>query len=82
MAKSAAKKKREKMQREGMRNPEKDRGLYASAEMYRRLAVKTAKTKKDLLYKRKPRSHSLDNGRDGFFFMRKKGAFTGTLLIH
>ena len=48
MAKSAAKKKREKMQREGKHNPAKDRGLYAFAERYRRLAGKTAKTKKNL----------------------------------
>jgi hypothetical protein len=47
MAKTKAKKLREKMVREGKRNPNSDRSTFAQAEMYKMMASKKTKTKKD-----------------------------------
>jgi hypothetical protein len=49
MAKSKAKKMREKMIREGKRNPHADRSTFAHSEMYKLMATKKTKTKQDKL---------------------------------
>ncbi|RZT22663.1 hypothetical protein [Fictibacillus sp. BK138] len=49
MAKTKVKKMREKMIREGKRNPNEDRSLYAHSEMFKMMATKRTKTKKDQL---------------------------------
>lgn len=67
MSKSRAKKKREKLEREGKRNPDQNRGIYAFADMRTRIT----KTKKDYLYKQKYKNQSLNDNNDGsFFFLR------------
>ena len=53
MAKSKAKKEREKLAREGRINPEIRRSPFADTEMFRFMAAKKTGTKKDLLYKQK-----------------------------
>lgn len=49
MSKTKAKKIREKMIREGKRNPNADRSSFAHLEMYKMMATKKTKTKKDKL---------------------------------
>ncbi|MBY6038097.1 hypothetical protein KUV80_15585 [Fictibacillus nanhaiensis] len=69
MAKSRAKKVREKLVREGWRNPEENRSSYAVAEVYKCMATKTTKTKKDKIYSRKKeRLSSTDYSGDKRFF--------------
>jgi hypothetical protein len=49
MAKTKAKKLSEKRIREGKRNPSADRSTFADSEMYKRMAARRTKTKKDKL---------------------------------
>ncbi|MGE8206429.1 uracil phosphoribosyltransferase [Heyndrickxia sp. NPDC080065] len=49
MAKSSAKKMREKLVREGRRNPEENRGIYALSD----LRTRKTKTKEEVLRKQK-----------------------------
>lgn len=63
MAKSAAKRKREKLVREGRRNPEDSRSPFASMDMRSR----KTKTKTETLYRIKHKNHSADD-RDGSFY--------------
>lgn len=66
MAKSAAKKLREKAVREGKRNPECNRSPFAHADM----RTRKTKTKKEQLYSSKYKNrYSDENRRDGSFFM-------------
>ncbi|MDR4889517.1 hypothetical protein RGU12_18655 [Fredinandcohnia sp. QZ13] len=64
MAKSNARKKREKLVREGKRNPENGRSPFALIDMQSRMT----KTKKDHLYQTKHKNQSFTDGNDGSFF--------------
>lgn len=65
MAKSAAKKMRDKAVREGKRNPVLNRSPFAYTDMQTR----KTKTKKDKLYRCKYRNRFSDSdGKDGSFF--------------
>jgi hypothetical protein len=73
MAKSKGKKLREKRIREGKRNPNVDRSHFADTEMYKMMATKKTKTKKDKMnrIKHKERiSHAgySDGGGRSFLF--------------
>jgi hypothetical protein len=61
MAKSKAKKTRKKWEREGMRNPELNRGIYAMTDMRSR----TTKTKKDKMNQVKYKKRLFDQTGDG-----------------
>ncbi|MFC5463421.1 hypothetical protein [Lederbergia graminis] len=63
MATSKAKKQRQKLVREGRRNPAENRSPYAFSD----LRTRTTKTKKDRLYKEKHKNHALHGGKDGFY---------------
>jgi len=63
MAKSQAKKTREKFVREGKRNPEGSRSPFVFADM----RTRKTKTKKDYVYRNKHKNHSLSNESDGSF---------------
>ncbi|HLU22776.1 MAG TPA: hypothetical protein VKZ77_09890 [Bacillaceae bacterium] len=63
MATSKAKKQRQKLVREGRRNPAENRSPYAFSD----LRTRTTKTKKDRLYKEKHKNHTLHEGKDGFY---------------
>ncbi|HLO10694.1 MAG TPA: hypothetical protein VK190_00410 [Pseudoneobacillus sp.] len=63
MAKSKAKKIREKLIREGRRNPEEIRSPFIFADM----RTRKAKTKKDYLYRNKNKNHSSYEGNNGSF---------------
>ncbi|MBP2239546.1 hypothetical protein J2Z40_000099 [Cytobacillus eiseniae] len=64
MAKSKAKKIREKLKREGKRNPEENRSPFAFADM----RTRKTKTKKDLLDQKKQKNRSLSKDlSDGSF---------------
>ncbi|WP_456279314.1 hypothetical protein [Bacillus sp. AK128] len=63
MAKSKAKKIREKNVREGKRNPEASRSPFAHLD----LTTRKTKTKKDLLYRCKYKNHNSKDGNDGSF---------------
>ncbi|MFD1737284.1 hypothetical protein ACFSCX_12040 [Bacillus salitolerans] len=65
MSKSKARKYREKIVREGTRNPELSRSPYVLYD----LRTKKTKTKKDLLYRSKHKNHVSDNRNDGSFYM-------------
>ncbi|KAB2333478.1 hypothetical protein [Bacillus mesophilum] len=65
MAKSAAKKKREKLVREGRRNPEQSRSPFAGTDM----STRKTKTKNETLYRIKHKNHSLDEDHDGSFLL-------------
>lgn len=65
MAKSRAKKYREKLAREGRRNPECNRSPFAAMDM----TVRKTKTKKDYMYQHKHKNHSFDHGNDGSFYL-------------
>ena len=58
MAKSKAKKEREKLEREGKFNPELKRSPFANNEMFRFMTEKKTGTKKDILYKNKYKASS------------------------
>lgn len=64
MAKSRAKKMREKLTREGKMNPEAKRSPFVFTDMRNRVA----KTKKDHLYQFKHRNHQTPEGNDGSFY--------------
>ncbi|WP_082693019.1 hypothetical protein [Bacillus sp. FJAT-29814] len=64
MAKSKAKKLREKLAREGKLNPEVKRSPFVFSDMRTRLT----KTKKDYLYQFKQKNHQSQDGNDGSFY--------------
>lgn len=64
MAKSKAKKIREKIVREGKRNPETSRSPFVFADM----RTRKTKTKKDYLYRDYKKNHSSNEGNDGSFY--------------
>lgn len=64
MAKSKAKKLREKLAREGKKNPEAKRSPFALTDMRSRVT----KTKKDHLYQFKHKNHQSQDGNDGSFY--------------
>lgn len=64
MAKSKAKKLREKLVREGKRNPESSRSPFAFVD----LTTKRTKNKKDLLYRNKYKNQHSSEGNDGSFY--------------
>lgn len=70
MAKSKARKLREKMFREGMRNPLSDRSAFSTEEMYKMMSTKKTKTKKEKLNqtKHKKRLSSTEYSEDNRFF--------------
>ncbi|WP_245805822.1 hypothetical protein [Bacillus alkalicellulosilyticus] len=71
MAKSKAKKVREKRSREGKRNPELSRSPFAFTDM----RTRKTKTKKDILYCKKRKDQSFQNGDDWsylFFLLKHK----------
>ncbi|MDQ0272350.1 hypothetical protein [Cytobacillus purgationiresistens] len=63
MGKSNAKRLREKLAREGYRNPEANRSPFALTDMRSR----RTKTKKDHLYQHKHKNHSFNYKNDGSF---------------
>ena len=65
MAKSKAKKLRDKLEREGKMNPEMKRSPYVFADM----RTRTTKTKKDHLYQFKHKNHQSREGNDGSFYL-------------
>ncbi|QED48201.1 hypothetical protein [Cytobacillus dafuensis] len=65
MAKSNAKKIREKSVREGKRNPEANRSPFIFADM----RTRKTKTKKDYLYCKKYKNQSLNQSSDGSYFL-------------
>ncbi|GGB54169.1 hypothetical protein [Fictibacillus barbaricus] len=73
MAKTRSKKWREKMIREGKRNPHADRSTYAAAEMYKIMATKKTKTKKDKMNQNKHKGRlsyaRYSDGSNRSFFM-------------
>ncbi|QOR66410.1 hypothetical protein IM538_22045 [Cytobacillus suaedae] len=78
MAKSRAKKVREKIEREGKRNPELGRSPFAFAD----LRSRKTKTKKDVLYRHKHKNQFSSGGRDGsFYFAQIRGANKQILLV-
>jgi polyhydroxyalkanoate synthesis regulator phasin len=64
MAKSKAKKLREKLAREGKMNPEAKRSPFVFSD----LRTRTTKTKKDHLYQFKNKNHQSYDGNDGSFY--------------
>lgn len=68
MAKSKAKKLREKIVREGMRNPEDNRGTYVFADMRTR-KTKTKKEKLNQVKHKKRLSDLYNGGKDKRFFV-------------
>ncbi|WNS73796.1 hypothetical protein RRV45_12795 [Bacillus sp. DTU_2020_1000418_1_SI_GHA_SEK_038] len=64
MARSRAKKMRERSVREGKRDPELNRSSFAFADM----RTRTTKTKKDYLYREKHKNHTLVDRSDGSFY--------------
>ncbi|WHY76658.1 hypothetical protein QNH20_21585 [Neobacillus sp. WH10] len=71
MAKSKAKKLREKLVREGNINPEAKRSEYVFTDMRTRMT----KTKKDHLYHFKHKNHQSKDGYDGSFYIIKTITF-------
>lgn len=63
MAKSNAKKSRDKLVREGTMNPELKRSPFIYTDMRTRMT----KTKKDHLYRHKHKNHQFRDGNDGSF---------------
>jgi hypothetical protein len=64
VAKSKAKKLREKLAREGKSNPETKRSPFVFSDMRTRVT----KTKKDHLYQFKRKNHQSQDGNDGSFY--------------
>lgn len=64
MAKSKAKKLRERLTREGRMNPEAKRSPFGFTDM----RTRTTKTKKDHLYQFKHMNHHSQEGNDGSFY--------------
>ncbi|MFD3447636.1 hypothetical protein ACFDTO_23885 [Microbacteriaceae bacterium 4G12] len=69
MSKSKARKQREKLAREGYRNPTENRGMFAGVESYKCMSSRQTKTKKDILFQEKYRNRSFDGKNDGSFFI-------------
>lgn len=67
MAKSKAKKVREKLEREGRRNPESFRSPFATTDLFRQMRTKSTKTKKDKLNGIKHRTQSSNTMDSGSF---------------
>jgi hypothetical protein len=65
MAKSNAKKLRERLMREGRMNPEVKRSPFVFTDM----RTRTMKTKKDHLYQFKHKNHQSQDGNDGSFYL-------------
>lgn len=63
LAKSKAKKLREKLTREGKMNPEAKRSPFVFTDM----RTRATKTKKDHLYQFKHKNHQSQDGHDGSF---------------
>ncbi|MCH6265984.1 hypothetical protein [Neobacillus citreus] len=64
MAKSKAKKLREKLARDGKMNPEARRSPFVFSDMRNRVT----KSKKDHLYQFKHKNHQTQDGNDGSFY--------------
>ncbi|HEY2421218.1 MAG TPA: hypothetical protein VGI04_07380 [Neobacillus sp.] len=64
MAKSKARKLRDKLSREGKMNPEVKRSPFVFADM----RTRATKTKKDYLSQFKYKNHQSDEGNDGSFY--------------
>ncbi|WML59290.1 hypothetical protein [Neobacillus sp. PS2-9] len=64
MAKSKAKKLRDKLTREGKLNPENKRSPFVFTDM----RTRATKTKKDNIYQFKHKNHQSQNGNDGSFY--------------
>ncbi|WP_251549916.1 hypothetical protein [Neobacillus muris] len=64
MAKSQAKKLRDKLSREGKLNPETKRSPFVFTDM----RTRTTKTKKDQLYRQKHKNRQIPDGNDGSFY--------------
>lgn len=71
LAKSKAKKMREKIVREGRRNPEVSRSPFVFADM----RTRQTKTKKDYLYRENKKNHSSQEGYDGSFYFHRCSIF-------
>ncbi|MCR2822849.1 hypothetical protein [Lederbergia panacisoli] len=69
MASSKAKKQRQKIAREGRRNPADNRSPFAFTDM----RTRRTKTKKDQLYTIKHKNHDSQNGNDGFYVLLGNG---------
>lgn len=73
MAKTRSKKWREKMIREGKRDPQADRSTFAAAEMYKMMATKKTMTKKDKMNQNKHKGRlsyaRYSDGSNRSFFM-------------
>ncbi|MFS1512262.1 hypothetical protein VQL36_07505 [Chengkuizengella sp. SCS-71B] len=67
MAKSKAKKFRERLEREGRRNPAENRSPFALIDMHTR----KTKTKKDYLYRNKHKNQHIQKENVGSFLMVK-----------
>ncbi|KAA0549961.1 hypothetical protein FZW96_01015 [Bacillus sp. BGMRC 2118] len=65
MAKSKAKRLREKLEREGIRNPELSRSPFAFSD----LRTRKTKTKKEILYRSKHKNHHSIEGNNGSFYL-------------
>jgi len=70
--KVSSKKKRQKLVREGSRDPAQNRSVFASAAMYKFMGQQAGKNKKDVLYSTKHKSDYRDNKDDGSFFICEK----------
>jgi hypothetical protein len=70
MARSKAKKLREKLAREGKMNPEAKRSPFVLTDMRTRMT----KTKKDHMYQFKHKNHQSQEGYDGSFYFCEKRA--------
>jgi hypothetical protein len=78
MAKSKAKKLREKLTRESRINPEKKRSPFVFTD----LRTRRTKTKKDHLYQFKHKNHQSHEGYDGsFYLLVSVKCFTRALLF-
>lgn len=75
VAKSKAKKLREKLAREGRINPAEKRSPFVLTDMRSRIT----KTKKDHLYQFKHKNHQSEAGNDGSFYF---AASRGQLILH
>ncbi len=64
MAKSKARKLRNKLAREGKMNPDIKRSPFVFSDMRTRIT----KNKKDHLYRQKHKNHHIQNGNDGSFY--------------
>ena len=77
MAKSKAKKLREKLTREGKMNPEVKRSPFVFSDM----RTRATKTRKDQIYQFKYKNHQSQEGNDGsFYFVVNAKCFKMTFL--